>query len=120
MSLLIDPVTPIDYSSREVPSWYKCKVCEKNGVKLWRNFSNFLVDTTLLCVNCAIARSGPHNGEDYSTMTEEGKHRGVTGLTDQLPFGVAAIPTMKGDTFWGYTSAPDDGVDWWTRLPLRG
>ena len=120
MSFSIDPVTTIDYSLRKVPSWYKCKVCEKTGAKLWRTLSTFLVDTTLLCVDCAIDRSGLHNGEDYSTMTEEGEHRGVTGFTDQLPFGVAAIPTEQGDTFWGYTSTPGDGVDWWKRLPLRG
>ena len=120
MSVLIDPVTPIDYSSTDVPLWYKCENCEKNGVKLWRTLSTFLVDTTLLCFYCAIASSGLHKGEDYSTMTKEGMHWGVTGFTDQLPFGVAAIPTMKGDTFWGYNSAPDDGVDWWKRLPLRG
>lgn len=29
----------------------------------------------------------------------------------------AAVPTEEGDTFWGYTSVPDDGVKWWDNLP---
>lgn len=25
--------------------------------------------------------------------------------------------TEEGDTFWGYTSVPSDGVIWWKALP---
>ena len=119
MSVLIDTITPVDYSSTGVPSWYKCEGCDKSNVKLWRSSTPFLEHVTLLCVDCAIARSGPDKHENYSTMTEAGKHWGIGGFTDQLLFGVPATPTKEGDTFWGYTSVPQDGIEWWTRLPLR-
>jgi len=120
MSVLIDTTTPIDYSSTSVPSWYKCEKCGKTDVKLWRSSSSFLEHTTILCVDCGIERSGTFEYEDYSTMTEEGKHWGIGGFTDQLMFGIPAVPTEEGDTFWGYGSVPQDGVQWWKRLPLRG
>ncbi len=36
---------------------------------------------------------------------------------DQLGGLCPAIPTVEGDTFWGYTSVPQDGCEWWYRLP---
>jgi hypothetical protein len=94
--------------------------CDTENVKLWRSPTPFLEHTTLCCVDCAITRSGTDKDEDYSTMTEEGKHWGIGGFTDQLLFGVPAVPTEQGDTCWGYTSVPQDGIDWWKRLALRG
>ena len=99
MSVLIDSITPVDYSSTGVPSWYKCEGCDKSNVKLWRSSTPFLEHVTLLCVDCAIARSGPDKHENYSTMTEAGKHWGIGGFTDQLLFGVPAMPTKEGDSF---------------------
>ena len=31
---------------------------------------------------------------------------------------VPAVPTEEGNTFWGYTSVPYQGVYWWDNLPL--
>lgn len=38
--------------------------------------------------------------------------------TDQIGWRVPAVPTQEGDTFWGYTSVPEDGCDWWRKLPV--
>jgi hypothetical protein len=37
--------------------------------------------------------------------------------TDQIGWRVPAVPTEEGDTYWGYTSVPDPGVEWWQNLP---
>jgi len=37
--------------------------------------------------------------------------------TDQIGWRIPAVPTEDGDTFWGYTSVPQDGCNWWARLP---
>ena len=36
---------------------------------------------------------------------------------DQIGWLVPAVPTEEGDTFWGYTSVPEPGCQWWYRLP---
>ena len=36
---------------------------------------------------------------------------------DQIGNLVPAIPTEDGETFWGYSSVPQDGCEWWYRLP---
>jgi len=38
--------------------------------------------------------------------------------TVQIGWRVPAIPTEDGDTFWGYTSVPQAGCDWWAKLPF--
>jgi hypothetical protein len=38
-------------------------------------------------------------------------------MTDQIGWMVPAVPTPDGDTFWGYTSVPLEGVLWWKALP---
>ncbi len=37
--------------------------------------------------------------------------------TDQIGWRVPAVPTEENDTYWGYTSVPTPGVDWWQNLP---
>lgn len=39
--------------------------------------------------------------------------------TDQIGWRVPAVPTEDGDTFWGYTSVPQAGCDWWASLPYQ-
>lgn len=38
--------------------------------------------------------------------------------TDQIGWRVPAVPTKENDTYWGYTSVPDDGCKWWDNLPV--
>ena len=42
----------------------------------------------------------------------------VVGKCHQIGWSVPAVPTKDG-SFWGYTSVPQSGVDWWSSLPLR-
>lgn len=37
--------------------------------------------------------------------------------TDQIGWRVPAVPTEENDSYWGYTSVPQEGCDWWNRLP---
>jgi len=37
--------------------------------------------------------------------------------TDQIGWRVPAVPTEGNDSYWGYTSVPQAGCDWWDRLP---
>ncbi len=36
---------------------------------------------------------------------------------DQIGWLVPAVPVAEGDTYWGYSSVPDAGCQWWYRLP---
>ena len=39
--------------------------------------------------------------------------------TDQIGYYALAVPTVGNEAYWGYSSVPDDGCAWWTRLPHR-
>lgn len=100
------------YAAREVSAGYVCSACGAAGVKLWRQWNTMADHVQLLCAACAAPGV---------TVDQDGKIpfivRGMDlGRTDQLDSGLApAVPV--GDTFWGYTSVPQDGVDWWRSLP---
>ena len=114
----------VDYVTCEVPLGYKCGKCGVSGVKLWRDYQTFLEHQRLLCSDCAVK----DQEEDY-VVGADGKHadyvtdgdgkRTHCGRSDQIAWLVPAVPTEEGDTFWGYTSAPQPGCDWWGRLPTR-
>lgn len=55
----------------------------------------------LLCRKCAILNQG-QNPDHPSEHT--------------IGWLVAAVPTEDGETFWGYTSVPQAGVNWWNSL----
>jgi hypothetical protein len=38
-------------------------------------------------------------------------------MTDQLCGKLPAVPV--GNTYWGYTSVPIDGCNWWKDLPTH-
>ena len=71
--------------------------------------------TALVCCDCA----GKSQGEDVSTIDAGGYIHGERGKCDQIGWRVPAVPTEEGDTFWGYTSVPQAGCDWWRSLPTR-
>lgn len=37
--------------------------------------------------------------------------------TDHIGWRVLAVPTEENDSYWGHTSVPQAGCDWWGRLP---
>ena len=137
---------------------YKCTVCGKSGVKLWRPYMR---TEPLVCAECAEKRQSQmeydeviwkEEGKSYVgkptgrkmplekwKVNEKGKIPNYNGpgpegiemeMTDQLivdlkDYGfssgettiVSAIPSEEG--FWGYTSVPQDKVEWWEKLPTR-
>lgn len=112
-SPIVDSAHPVDYTSTAVPPTYICHDCDATSCKLWRHYNMFLDHQTLLCVDCA----GKKQGRDVSGMNENGYE--ATEQTDQIGNLIPAVPTEENDTFWGYTSVPSEGVEWWRQLPTR-
>ncbi len=77
---------------------YRCTRCGAGGVKLWRLYQTLADETPLYCRACA--------QHDQETVLDG----------DQIGWLVPAVPA-PGDTFWGYTSVPDEDVRWWKALP---
>jgi hypothetical protein len=91
---------------------YRCGECGKADVRLWREYQTFLDHQTLRCVECAMANQ----------MHNYGDRKGLPYIAadlvdgDQIGWLVPAVPKADG-SFWGYTSVPDDGVEWWYAQP---
>jgi hypothetical protein len=82
---------------------YVCSVCGAADCKLWREHQT--VAPALYCVRCA----------------EEHEDRRLTfghGSTDQIGWLVPAVLDAEGKAFWGYSSVPQDRVEWWKALPI--
>lgn len=107
---------PTDYRENKTPEQYRCVRCGATNVKLWRLYQTFLENQELTCVVC----SGKLENCDVSTMDIMGRRlvepHGCR-RTDQIGCRVPAVPTEQGNTFWGDTSVPSNGVIWWRRLP---
>jgi hypothetical protein len=94
---------------------YKCSKCGAGNCKLWRQYNTFLEHIRLLCAKCV---SEAH-GKDYvidsdGYVFDEDIHQRTRVLGSLVP----AIPTVENDTFWGYTSVPEERIRWWKELPL--
>jgi hypothetical protein len=110
----------VNYASAIAPPAYECHSCGVHGCKLWREYQTFADRTELVCCDCA----GKSQQEDVSSIDADGRRKLGPDYpddcrTDQIGWRVPAVPTQEGDTFWGYTSVPADGVAWWRRLPTR-
>ena len=90
------------YESGLCPDGYTCQ-CGKSGVRLYREYQTFLNHITLLCRSCS--------------LIEQNKEQPDQQLESSIGWRVAAVPTEDGETFWGYSSIPDNGCRWWYRLP---
>jgi hypothetical protein len=119
----IAPLGAIDYASVDVPSRYHCGKCGVRGVKLWREYQTFLNHQSLLCGNCACAEQSAQRSDGKTYTVEHRDDRGHVQVNgergDQIGWRIPAVPTANGETYWGYSSVPDEGVEWWLRLPLR-
>lgn len=105
----------VDYSSENPPAGYHCGKCGAVGVKLWREYQTFLDHNSLLCARCACSEQA----RSYAvTLRPDGGTIVDGDYTDQIGWRIPAVPTQDGETYWGYTSVPEDGVAWWKRLPL--
>jgi hypothetical protein len=99
---------------------YKCSHCGAAGCKLWRDYNTFLCHLELYCVDCA----GADQKKDVTDLDARGRRLiaeeyGLGQRTDQIGWLVPAVPTAQMDTYWGYTSVPDDRCQWWHALPNR-
>lgn len=106
----------VDYLSSVPPDGYKCTSCGANGRKLWREYQTCADYTELVCCDCA----GKSQKTDVSRIDANGTiptEGDPSWRTDTIGWRVPAVPTEEGDTFWGYTSVPQLGVNWWRRLP---
>lgn len=98
---------------------YKCSACGVGYVKLWRQWNTFMCHIKLLCIDCA----GKDQHTDVSETTEDGQTlwniSGCTGTHDTIGGLCPAVPVAGEDTFWGYSSVPEEDCKWWYDLPLR-
>ena len=105
-------MSPCDYSSQSTPTGYLCGECKVTGVRLYREYNAFLSHQHLYCRACAIEETGGLYYNNDPFFRSDSEHQ--IGCSRTL---IAAVPTVEGDTFWGFTSVPQEGVDWWNRLP---
>ncbi len=97
----------VDYASIVPPPKYSCSKCKVHGVALFRQYQCYANYIELLCVDCAEKDQDKKFNPDNRPKCSE------------IGWLVAAVPTAEGDTYWGYTSVPQDGCDWWYRLPKK-
>jgi hypothetical protein len=121
---IINPAEPVDYASGKAPDSYACGTCGIHQVKLWRRYQTFMESQDLFCAQCARAEAAPKYDGILPPVSEwdarTGRHTDKYGMkTDQLGWLIPAVPTIENDTFWGYTSVPDEGCQWWSSLPLQ-
>lgn len=102
-------VEPVDLSHIKMPTSYTCSNCKIHGHKLWRQYQTIADRIELLCVRCA-------EKDQKTTLYFRSLHCGERMKSDQIGGLVPALPT--DDTYWGYTSAPEDIVQWWYSLPM--
>jgi hypothetical protein len=97
---------------------YECRKCGATNVKLWRPYCTFSIE--LKCANCLT--NDPERPDLQNRYVDKnGRNKDELGASDSLGWWVPAVPVKDDpDAFWGYTSVPQDGVDWWRRLPTYG
>ena len=102
---------------------YVCAGCKARGLKLWRDYNTMASACELKCAACVTPAQAAYEAKTYTeqncdylgTLDADGVFMFRGG--DQLGGLVPAVPTPEGDTFWGYTSVPDEDVRWWYTLP---
>jgi hypothetical protein len=95
---------------------YRCSVCGASNCKLWREYQTFLDHQRLFCAPCG-ARDQTKSIEGIDANGRRSDPDG--SRTDTIGWLVPAVPTSDGDTFWGYTSVPEDRCEWWRALPTQ-
>lgn len=101
------------------PTKYECETCGKSMVRLFRESSTFLSHQELTCLSCAKKRY-----PDAKNLTNQSDSQRtnigwlVLAVPDILPGKDAKLP--KGYTFWGYSSVPQNLLNWWFSLPIEG
>lgn len=99
------------YLNGVIPHNYKCGECGATGCKLWREYQTS--SPNILCAKCA-AKNQKKNIDDIDA--EGMRSSDVGGRTDQIGWYVPAVPLEDNNGYWGYTSVPQPGCDWWKKL----
>lgn len=102
---------------------YTCSSCGATGIKLWRDYNTCASAVDLKCAECATPDQVAYEAKNYNNtnrealgaLDDDGAFTFRNG--DQLGGLVPAVPTAEGNTFWGYSSVPDEEVEWWHALP---
>ena len=89
-------------SDYDIHEGYVCSKCAAHHVKLWRQYQTFANHIELMCQAC----------------TEKDQDETLKRGSDQIGWMVPAAPT-EDDSFWGYTSVPQNLVEWWEALPAK-
>jgi hypothetical protein len=112
---IVDPTQKVDYQSALVPTNYKCHNCGVIGVKLWREQTASLNLLSLLCCKC----SGEEQEKDVKNIDDQGRVEPETHGRRRYQIGcrIPAIPTEDNDSYWWHSVFPEDGAQWWRRLP---
>lgn len=95
---------------------YRCSKCNAHGCKLWRDYNSGF--PRLMCCDCA----GQAQDKNVSEIDATGRYPykpGSAARTDQIGWMVPAVPDEEGNGYWGYSSVPERGVQWWAALPTR-
>lgn len=115
----------VNYSKQEVSQDYYCEHCKAKGLKLWRLYNTCAISATLLCASCMVKDQSKWNETVRENIAARiynnvGYYIDKNGRkTDQCWSYVPAVPCENIDTFWGYTSIPSEGYEWWQKLPTR-
>jgi hypothetical protein len=104
------------YSTGETPKGYKCSQCSAKGCKLWRQSNTMASALELMCGPCAL-KDQKITGEIDANGKVYDKSVGMD--CDQIGWLLPAVPCENEDTYWGYSSVPQDGVNWWRNLPSK-
>lgn len=107
---------------------YVCHGCGASDCRLWREWNTFLDHQKLYCCNCAELDQRSICTLDASKvikalcepdLSQRDAHM-LSIPSDIIGNLAPAVPTADGSgTFWGYSSVPIEGVEWWKCLPLR-
>lgn len=118
-----DPIAPLTKTNYRRD--YICSSCGSTDVKLWRDYNTCASAVELKCAECATPTQVAYEAKNPDLYKGHGS--GMSGLDadgvfafregDQLGGLVPAVPTLEGETFWGYTSVPASEVEWWHALP---
>lgn len=95
----------VDYTQAIAPKGYFCSRCGATGVQLWRDTA-----PNLYCAYC----SGLINLVGIDGLNTK---KGLTTIGSHVP--AVPAPDPLGWGYFGLVDMPENGLQWWNRLPLR-
>jgi hypothetical protein len=116
----MEPIEFVNYETGWCSDEYKCIDCGSHGVKLYRISACSCIE--LRCIDCV----GKEAGVDVSDVGQDGMQFSdmLQQRTDQIGGMLPAIPYESNGRhgkpiWWQYTCVPQEGINWWKKLPLR-